>query len=256
MTKCTNAILIFLVFAGFGLCGNAALAADWDHVHLVASDTKAVAEWYAEHFDGKVVKSGQYDAVKFGDYLLKVTKGGDDVEGSVGSALDHIAFSVEELWPKVGELQEAGAKRLSPSRRATTVRLIDPWGTKIEVLVGEAGPGFHHAHIRSPKPLDALKWYSKVFDGGDIVKFRGASHFPSLRFGDVWLICQTAQEAVTPSEGRSIDHLSWSVPDFEGTVEKLKADGVKFLVEPVKSGRHMVAFIEGPDGVKIELVGK
>jgi len=34
----------------------------------------------------------------------------------------------------------------------------------------------------------------------------------------------------------------------------LKALDVKFVVEPTKSGDHMIAFVEGPDGVKIEIV--
>ncbi len=75
-----------------------------------------------------------------------------------------------------------------------------------------------------------------------------------IRYGDMYLFVQSAVQAVASTQGRSVDHLGWRFKDFDATVKRLKRLGVKFLVEPTNSGDHMIAFIEGPDGVKIEVV--
>ena len=65
---------------------------------------------------------------------------------------------------------------------------------------------------------------------------------------------KSAVQAVASTQGRSVDHLGWRGKDFDATVKRLKGLGVKFLVEPTKSGDHRIAFVEGPDGVKLEVV--
>jgi lactoylglutathione lyase len=56
--------------------------------------------------------------------------------------------------------------------------------------------------------------------------------------------------------GTAFGHLALGVPDIYGTCEKLRAAGVKIAREPgpVKFGTTVIAFIEDPDGYKIELI--
>jgi len=56
--------------------------------------------------------------------------------------------------------------------------------------------------------------------------------------------------------GTAFGHLALGVPDIYGTCEKLRAAGVKISREPgpVKFGTTVIAFIEDPDGYKIELI--
>ncbi len=56
--------------------------------------------------------------------------------------------------------------------------------------------------------------------------------------------------------GSAFGHLAIGVPDVAATCEKLRADGVKITREagPVKGGTTVIAFVEDPDGYKIELV--
>lgn len=56
--------------------------------------------------------------------------------------------------------------------------------------------------------------------------------------------------------GSAFGHLALGVPDIHATVEKLRAAGVKIAREPgpVKFGKTVIAFIEDPDGYKIELI--
>ena len=56
--------------------------------------------------------------------------------------------------------------------------------------------------------------------------------------------------------GTGFGHLALGVPDIYGTCDRLRADGVKIAREPgpVKFGTTVIAFIEDPDGYKIELI--
>lgn len=56
--------------------------------------------------------------------------------------------------------------------------------------------------------------------------------------------------------GTAFGHLALGVPDIYATVESLRAAGAKIAREPgpMKHGSTVIAFIEDPDGYKIELI--
>ncbi len=56
--------------------------------------------------------------------------------------------------------------------------------------------------------------------------------------------------------GGAFGHLALGVPDIYATCETLRAAGVKIVREPgpVKFGTTVIAFIEDPNGYKIELI--
>ncbi len=56
--------------------------------------------------------------------------------------------------------------------------------------------------------------------------------------------------------GTAFGHLAIGVPDVYAACEKMRAAGVKITREPgpVKFGTTVIAFVEDPDGYKIELV--
>ncbi len=56
--------------------------------------------------------------------------------------------------------------------------------------------------------------------------------------------------------GTGFGHLALGVPDIHATCARLRAAGVKIAREPgpVKFGTTVIAFIEDPDGYKIELI--
>jgi lactoylglutathione lyase len=56
--------------------------------------------------------------------------------------------------------------------------------------------------------------------------------------------------------GSGFGHLAVGMPDVTASCAKMKAAGVKITREagPVKHGTTIIAFIEDPDGYKIELV--
>ena len=56
--------------------------------------------------------------------------------------------------------------------------------------------------------------------------------------------------------GGAFGHLAIGVPDIYATCETMRAAGVRISREPgpVKFGKTLIAFIEDPDGYKIELI--
>ncbi len=56
--------------------------------------------------------------------------------------------------------------------------------------------------------------------------------------------------------GDAFGHIALGTEDIYGTCEKLKANGVKVTREPgpMKHGTTVIAFIEDPNGYKIELI--
>ena len=57
-------------------------------------------------------------------------------------------------------------------------------------------------------------------------------------------------------QGTAFGHLAVGVPDVKATCDALRAAGAKITREPgpVKFGTTIIAFVEDPDGYKIELV--
>lgn len=248
--SCRFFALVFCV----GLWPGISTAQTWDHVHLTASDTAAAAKWYAKHFEGEVTKSGPFDAVLFGSNLMKFKKAGDDIKGSSGSTLDHIAFSVEDEDAVAEALGNDGAEVEAPNRRRPGFRYAtDPWGTKIEVFTDEDLLGFHHVLVKSPRPATMAEWYTGIF-GGEVSKFGDAVNMKAIRYGDMYLFIKRSIRPYASTMNRSVDHTGWRFKDFDATIKKLKDMDVKFLVEPTESDGHMIAFIESPWGVKIEIV--
>ncbi len=56
--------------------------------------------------------------------------------------------------------------------------------------------------------------------------------------------------------GSAFGHLALGVPDIAATCDKVRAGGGKVAREPgpVKFGTTVIAFVEDPDGYKIELI--
>jgi catechol 2,3-dioxygenase-like lactoylglutathione lyase family enzyme len=127
----------------------------------------------------------------------------------------------------------------------------DPWGTKIELIDDPNLRGIHHLHLAAENPADTLAWYQQNF-GGEAARFAGG--LAGLNYGDVWLLVAATEASLAPTLGRSLDHLGWKFTDLDEATSYLKRGGVSFTMEPRAFRTIRIAFVEGPDGVRIELV--
>lgn len=257
MSKLLNATFA-LSFVAIALAATDVWAAKYHHVHLTTTDPAEAAKWYADTFDGNLAKLGPFQITQFGNIAFVYFKKKPGFEGSEGSSVDHIGFSFPDVEERMAGWKEDGVKIVQELRPipGTPIKygfLEDPWGTKIEVLSDPDLEGFHHVHLHSPDPEATIEWYTTQF-GGEAKNFADLPFLPAIRYEDMWVIVQKVGEAKAATKGRAIDHISWSFPDLAKSVAELKDRGVKVIMGPIKMGAITIAFIEGPDGVLIELV--
>ena len=119
-----------------------------------------------------------------------------------------------------------------------------------------------HVHIRTPDPEATAQWFETML-GAEIIRSmqQGAPRI-DMKIGgaNVFLAPTKAGDGVgsppkTPYQG--LDHFGLSVTGIDAIAADLKAKGVKFTREPttVRPGTR-VCFIEGPQGVSIELLDR
>jgi len=120
--------------------------------------------------------------------------------------------------------------------------------------------GFDHVHVLCGDVEDAVRYFEKVFDGREISRgeVRG---YPMIRMdvkGVPINVMGTDAKAgrLVPGKGdRGLDHFGFRVKELEKTVEDLKKKGAKFSIGPsVSTTGAKYAFVEGPEGIRIELV--
>jgi catechol 2,3-dioxygenase-like lactoylglutathione lyase family enzyme len=234
----------------------------YDHMHLAAPDPQQAMGWYVKNLGGKpsddegnVVPMEKASRVVF-DGITFIFQKSATAQPSSGSVIDSIGFSFADVYAKQTELEAAGAKVTTPFREVPGLwrrgAVDDPWGTKIELVQDPDLLGFHHIGLRVADPEESLKWYVDAF-GGERSKMKG--RIDGVKYGRIWLTVASGI-GVVPSQGHSIDHLGFRPTNLDAAAVELKAKGVKFTMEPrvnANNGHH-IAYVEGPGGVRIELV--
>ena len=266
----------------------AQLTEPFDHLHLAVTDVERARDWYIEHMGGnpgetpETVAWGKWPA----DHPLPIQlhfQLAADARPSAGSTIDHIGFSFANLAAEVERLRAAGVTIVSPVTEVPGLWkqavAEDPWGTRLVLVEDPDALGIHHLELRVPDPDRTLEWYVHAF-GGDRTKYRG--QIEAIRYRDlgVFYLFAVKDMAAAPPTGHSIDHISFGPIDLDKLVNTLTAEGVKFTSNPnprinpacrfVQTDNgpefrrlycaqpdqlsHRVVYLEGPDGVRLELV--
>ena len=76
-----------------------------------------------------------------------------------------------------------------------------------------------------------------------------------MKYGSFWILAQKVDQ-VASNAGHAIDHLCWRSTDINATIAQLKGKGVHVTGEPqpAAGGTMRIAFVEGPSGLRVELV--
>jgi catechol 2,3-dioxygenase-like lactoylglutathione lyase family enzyme len=241
----------WVVLFGIGGAAQAPRAVPYDHVHLAVSDPDKAYDWYLRHLGGQVGENpGRVVFEPFSGRrplpVQLIFLRAPDAKPSEGSVIDSIGFSVGDVAATAKALEAAGARLVSPGV------VVDPWGTRIELVNDVPGRGFHHVTLRVDDPDATLRWFASAF-GGARTKMGGHD---AIRYDRTYLVV-TKGNAAAPSQGRSIDHLGFGPLGMNATSAALKAQGVKFTAEPAAAPNqfgHRIAYVEAPGGIRIELV--
>ncbi len=120
--------------------------------------------------------------------------------------------------------------------------------------------GLDHLHFLCGDVEKSVKFFEDVFGGK--VEARGELRgFPMIRMDvkGVFINVMGADPKSAALEvgkgSRGLDHFGFKVKDLEKTVEELKKKGAKISAGPgVTPAGVKFAFVDGPEGIRIELV--
>jgi catechol 2,3-dioxygenase-like lactoylglutathione lyase family enzyme len=117
------------------------------HVHFVNRQFVEMQQWYMKAFNA-TLRDGQTDFFIGADlpgvgYMLNFFSWlpNEALVGTQGRAVDHVGFEVRNLRGFVAELESKGIVLAAPYRRDEALgldvaRIVDPWGTVIELTEG------------------------------------------------------------------------------------------------------------------------
>ncbi len=149
------------------------------------------------------------------------------------------------------------------SAAAVLLLLAAPSGISAQLLNKAAPIVVSHYHLNVTS-VDAHKKFFVDTLGGTAMTF-GTDKVDVIKFPDVFVFLKV-QKPTGPSRGTAFDHLGFSVPNVPAVVAKVKENGFQQTVgrEPVPGAPPpaegqggsgaTIAYILGPDGVKVELV--
>lgn len=234
-------------------------AADaFDNVHIRVLDPAQAADWYSKYLGAQsdTPPAPGTAQVRFGRTRVTMVRT-DKVEPSAGSVIDHIGLSYPNINTRFADATtNGGAKVVSAPQMSPGIfeyaYLEDPWGVKIELVEDNDKLGFHHVHLRVRNPAQTLTWYQERF-GGERAQLRG--RVEGVRYGGVWLFAAASgDESVAPSATRAIQAIALHVPNVDGGTAALKDQGIRVVTDPRTLGPLRYAFIEDPNGVRVELI--
>lgn len=266
--------------------------AHFHHVHLNATDPAAAMDFYTSKFDCEKARfAGERDAVRTQKSWLLFTKVDQAPKSEITSAIWHIGWGAENMKDTYQKQLDSGTKFATPITDISDIGGGSAQGVFFFAYVD--GPDhqlielntanhhhFGHIHMLSKDPVAAGQWYMKEF--GLLWRGRGTpSREPrmykgyqigpsmSLMMDNVNIIIFPMEYAKTEwpdlwknrsdfesTAGHVTDHIGFSVDNLDETIARLRKDGVKVTAEPraALGGKLKIAFIEGPDKVRIELV--
>ena len=213
-------------------------------VGIIASDLEAQRAFWAQN--------GRLQMIKFPGAFVTLRQG-EPTGGTVGSAINHIGFNVQQMSEWLPKWQAAGLE-IETTRRPTQVYLMGPEGVRVEILedpnVAESLQ-FHHVHFYVMDPLEMQSWYQKMF--GAVPGKRAI--FDAGDLPGVNLTFSSSDAALPAIAGRSLDNVGFEVKDLESFSKKLEAAGVTFERPHRVMGDSKLAMatLVDPWGIKLVL---
>jgi predicted enzyme related to lactoylglutathione lyase len=137
-----------------------------------------------------------------------------------------------------------------------------------QLVGGKEGPvtyGHHHLNTTS---VEAQKKFFVGALGGTVIKV-GTNNTEIIQFPNVLIFLRLVKEAPGGTKGTTANHIGFSVPNLRAMVDKVKASGYQMITSaeatpdrkviddiagPPAAGGSSIAFVMGPDDVKVEFV--
>lgn len=118
---------------------------------------------------------------------------------------------------------------------------------------------FDHVGIKSKDIKKSVDFYTRILGFKVLEEIEVLNNIYTF-VGDETIRIEIEQAApndtmIDVNTQYGLYHIAFIVKDIDSLAEKLKKDGVKFIMEPVQLREdRKIAFIEDPDGVRIQLI--
>ena len=137
-----------------------------------------------------------------------------------------------------------------------------------QLVASKEGPIVYGHHHINTMDAEAQKKFFVDTLGGTLIKV-GTNNTEIVRFPNVLVFFRSVKTAPGGSRGTTANHIGFSVPDLRAAVDKVKANGYQMITQteatpdrvvkddiagPAQPGGASIAFIQGPDDLKVELV--
>src|SRR5437870_641186 len=135
-----------------------------------------------------------------------------------------------------------------------------------QLVSAKDGPIVYGHHHLNTTNMDAQKKFFVDTLGGTVVKL-GANQ-EIVKFPNVLIFFRPMQAPTGGTRGTTVNHIGFSVPNLRPVVDRIKANGFQMITNtespgrevkddiagPLQPGGASIAFAQGPDDVKVELV--
>jgi catechol 2,3-dioxygenase-like lactoylglutathione lyase family enzyme len=218
---------------------------------LVVRDVEAQRRVWTT-LGGTTVRWGRLDMIHIPGVYMVLTQG-EPKDGTVGSVVDHIGFTVKNLKSSVSKCEALGLKIL-PARNPIQSYCLGPEGIKFEFtedpsLNGEIA--HHHVHYMTTSIPEMQAWYEKIFGA----KPGKRNNFDTGDIPGANLTYGRAQEKLPGTKGRSIESVGFEIKNLKQFCKRLETAGIK-LDEQYHKVPHTSMFaasMTDPWGTLIEL---
>ncbi|SHJ57602.1 Glyoxalase/Bleomycin resistance protein/Dioxygenase superfamily protein [Roseomonas rosea] len=118
---------------------------------------------------------------------------------------------------------------------------------------------FDHVHLRSPDPDVTGQWFEDHLEAKRVRRVEGPNSLRViLDLGGLNLFIDrvpAGTPSVPPAPFLGIEHLALAVKGIDALVEELRGKDVRIVMEPNNPNpTTRIAFIEGPENVRVELL--
>ncbi len=245
------------------------------HHHFNASDIDEHLRFWVDTLGGTAGTFGNGAPIVLFPNALIFMRDQDPTAPMIGSTVNHVAFSVQNLRDTVDGLVAAGYEMVTNTQAPPGVEVVDdigvvggdgpvsgiayvlgPDGIKVEVLEMQAQDEpivSHHIHFFGANAEEMRAWYMDVFGAaerpGQINGIIGAD-LPGLG-----LNFSSESSPLAGTAGRTLDHIGFEVEDLEAFTEELQAKGITLAVpyREIPAAGLAIAFVTDPWGTYIEL---
>jgi catechol 2,3-dioxygenase-like lactoylglutathione lyase family enzyme len=156
-------------------------------------------------------------------------------------------------------------RRLLPLCLFSAIALLAAAPASAQLVAAKDGPiVYGHHHVNASNVDEHKKFWIDALGGTMVIV--GPEKREVIKFHNALLLLR-AQKPTGGTKGTTVNHIGFSVPDLRATVDKVKAAGYEMITrsevaatQEVKddiaatAGGGGIAFVMGPDDVKVELV--